>query len=224
LRIIVWARSLSVLSLLAVGAAAADDTHQPKLLPATTSGELSSAELINDLRLGGYVIVFRHGATVSDQAGTDSMNRKSVPAQRQLSELGRAQATLIGVSMRRLKIPVGLVVTSTIQRAVDTGRLLGFGDVAASDDLAENGPEASPEDSNRRAQAFRKLVAERPPADNNVVIVSHKPNIIDAFGKDWFNIREGEASVFEPDGKGDYRLIARLQADTWAELARRSSN
>ena len=213
-----------MLSLLAIGAAAADDTGHPKLLPATDSGQLSSAELISDLRLGGYVIVFRHGATVSDQGGTDSMSRKSVPVQRQLSEMGRAQATLIGVSMRKLKIPVALVVTSTIQRAVDTARLLGFGDVIATDDLAESGPEASPEDSNRRAQAFRKLVAERPPADNNVVIVSHKPNITDAFGKDWSNVREGEASIFEPDGNGNYRLIARVQADIWAELARRSNN
>jgi broad specificity phosphatase PhoE len=224
LRMIVWARRLSVLSLLAVGAAAADDTHQPKLLPATDSAQLSSAELVNDLRLGGYVIVFRHGATVSDPAGTDSMSRKSVPAQRQLSEQGRAQATVIGVSMRKLKIPVALVMTSTIQRAVDTAKLLGFGDATATDDLAENGPEASPEDGNRRAQAFRKLVAERPPADNNVVIVSHKPNIVDAFGKDWSDVREGEASIFEPDGNGDYRLVARVQADIWAELARRSNN
>jgi len=63
------------------------------------------------------------------------------------------------------------------------------------------------------------LVAERPPADNNVVIVSHKPNLVDAFGANWSDVHEGEASIFEPDGKGGYKLLARIQASTWAELA-----
>ena len=71
----------------------------------------------------------------------------------------------------------------------------------------------------RPAEAFRKLAAVRPPADNNVVIVTHKPNIVDAFGKYWLNVSEGEASVFEPDGTGGYRLIARVQASEWSRLA-----
>lgn len=179
----------------------------------------SQAEWLNDLRLGGYVIVLRHGATVSDKAGTDSMSRPNASAERQLNEQGRAQAKSIGESWRKLKIPVGLVLTSTIQRAVDTGMLLGFGEVTASPDLAEGGHGDAPDANNWRAQAFRKLVATRPPADNNVVIVTHKPNIVDALGKDWANVREGEASVFEPDGTGGYRLIARVQASEWGSLA-----
>jgi hypothetical protein len=86
----------------------------------------SQAEWINDLRLGGYVIVFRHGATASDQASADPMSRPNVSAQRQLSEQGRAQAKSIGESMRKLKIPVGLVLTSTTQRAVRCGAIAKF--------------------------------------------------------------------------------------------------
>ena len=37
-------------------------------------------------------IVLRHGATVSDKAGTDSMSRPNASAQRQLNEQGREQA------------------------------------------------------------------------------------------------------------------------------------
>ncbi len=186
-------------------------------LPARAASEPLPAELINDLRLGGYVIVLRHGATVSDQS--DSMSRKNVPAQRQLNEEGRAQAKSIGETMRKLKIPVGLVLTSTIQRAVDTGKLLGLGEVTATVDLAESGPDISSEENNRRAQALRELVTEWPPVDTNVVIVSHKPNIVDAFGKNWSDVREGEASVFEPDGKGGYKVVVRIQANAWTELA-----
>jgi hypothetical protein len=42
---------------------------------------------------------------------------------------------------------------------------------------------------------------------------------LDAFGKDWFDVREGEASVFKPDGNGGYKLIVRVQAGDWSKLA-----
>ena len=53
---------------------------------------------------------------------------------------------------------------------------------------------------------------------SNAVIVSHKPNIIDAFGKDWFEVKEGEASIFKPDGSS-YKLVARVQMDEWSRIA-----
>src|SRR3982750_3333403 len=92
----------------------------------------SQAGWIDALRQGGHVIVFRHGATFSDQADTDPLNPANVAQQRQLNDQGRALAKSIGESMRKLGIPVGQVHTSMFQRAVDTGTLLGFGDVKAS--------------------------------------------------------------------------------------------
>jgi phosphohistidine phosphatase SixA len=183
----------------------------------------SQAEWIDALRQGGHVIVFRHGATYSDQADTDPLNLKNVAQQRQLNDDGHALAKSIGEAMRKLRIPVGEVQTSMFQRAVDTGTLLGFGDVKTSPDFSEGGLVVTPNENNRRAQAFRKLVAAAPPPGSNRVIVSHKPNIMDAFGKDWFDIREGEASVFKPDGNGGYKLIVRIQANEWGKLAQASN-
>jgi phosphohistidine phosphatase SixA len=172
---------------------------------------------LNDMRLGGYVIILRHGATVSDdEVKIDSMNTKDVSGERQLNAQGRAQAQSIGESMRQLGIPVDMVLTSTTQRAVDSATLLGFGPVTATPDLAEG---TSSDERDRRALALRKLVATLPPPDNNVVIVSHKPNIVDAFGTGWSDVREGEASVFEPDRLGGYKLIARIQANDWSVWA-----
>jgi phosphohistidine phosphatase SixA len=185
-----------------------------------SSQPASSAEWINDLRHGGYVIVFRHGATTSDQK-VDSMSNPAAtkaPGERQLNNEGRAQAKSIGEAMHKLAIPVATVTTSPLQRAVDTGKLLGFGETTANPDLAEAGSAVSPEENTRRAQAMRALVATRPPAGSNLVLVSHKPNIMEAFGKDWSDLHEGEASVFEPDGKGAFKLIARVQADEWGKL------
>src|SRR5437762_13641422 len=53
-------------------------------------------------------------------------------------------------------------------------------------------------------KALAKQVGQR-----NTLLVTHKPNVIDAFGKDWFDVKEGEASVFQPGGAGKPVLIAR---------------
>ena len=197
--------SLCILSLVSAPAVSQTKTPQP--------------EWINALRDGGYVIVFRHGATYQDQADTDPLNPGNVAKQRQLNDDGRALAKSIGESMRKLRIPAGEVHSSLFQRAVDTGALMGFGDVKASADFTEGGLVVTPIENNRRAAALRKIAGATLPAGTNIIVVTHKPNILDAFGKDWFDVREGEASVFKPDGNGGYRLVARIQAGDWSKLA-----
>ena len=177
------------------------------------------SDWIANLRQGGYVIVLRHGATFPDQADTDPFNLQNVEKQRQLNDQGRALARQIGDAMRKLKIPVGEVRTSLFNRAQETGKLLGFGDIVTTADLTEGGLVVSPNENNRRAAAFKKLAATVPPAGTNVVLVSHKPNILDAFGKDWFDVREGEASILKPDGNGGFTVVTRVQAADWAKLA-----
>jgi len=46
----------------------------------------------------------------------------------------------------------------------------------------------------------------------------HQPNIVAALGKDWFDVKEGEASIFRP-ADGSYKLIARVQMDEWPRIA-----
>jgi len=64
---------------------------------------------------------------------------------------------------------------------------------------------------------------EAPDPGTNTVIVTHKPNILDAFGKDWFEVKEGEASVFRPDGKAGFQLVGRVLSQQWTELANNSA-
>jgi hypothetical protein len=96
--------------------------------------------------------------------------------------------------------------------------LAGFDRIEKSIDVTEGGLVVSPNENNRRAAAFRKLAGAAPPAGSNVIVVTHKPNIIDAFGKDWFEVKEGEASIFKPDGSA-YKLVARVQMDEWPRIA-----
>ncbi len=179
------------------------------------------ADLLDALRLGGYVIVLRHGATNAD-AGKDGMsnpNRKAA-GERQLSDAGRAQSIAIGEGLRKLGIHIGDVMTSPLQRAVDTATLLGVDEVKINPFLAEAGTAISREENDRRADILRKLVGYHA-GPGNLVIVTHRPNLIEAFGASLADMREGEAAVFEPDFAGDgYRIVARFQADDWDLLVR----
>ncbi len=63
-------------------------------------------------------------------------------------------------------------------------------------------------------------MGKRPAPGANNLMVSHKPNILDALGKEWFEIKEGEASIFRPAGDGTYALVARVLIDDWTAARR----
>ncbi len=180
------------------------------------------ADLLDALRLGGHVIVLRHGATTLDVAKDGMSNSGKVQIERQLSDAGRAQAIAIGKGLRKLGIHVGDVMTSPLQRAVETASLLAVGEVKVAPDLAEAGTAISRTENDRRADILRKLVGYHSGPDN-LVIVTHRPNLIEAFGASLADMREGEAAVFEPDLTGDgYRVVARFQASDWDLLVQAS--
>jgi broad specificity phosphatase PhoE len=175
----------------------------------------SAGDVLKLLRGGGYVIVFRHGATHADQADTDPLNLDNVAKQRHLNDKGRADAKAVGDVFRSAAVPIGRSYSSRFYRAVETARLIGGKEPQPTLDVTEGGQVVSPNENTRRMQALRALVATAPDPGTNTLIVSHKPNILDAFGKDWFEIKEGEASIFKPEGNG-FSLVARVQIGQWA--------
>jgi len=181
----------------------------------TTDAKAVAAELMK----GGYVIVMRHGATNRDQADTDPLNPDNVAKQRLLSEKGREQAKQVGEALKRLGVPIGTVYTSKFNRAVETGNLIGRGAVTSTSDVTEGGLVVTPIENDRRTEALKKMIATAPPVGKNTLIVTHKPNILDALGKDWFEVKEGEASVFRVDASGKPELMARLQTVDWIKAA-----
>jgi phosphohistidine phosphatase SixA len=182
-------------------------------------GESNVKAVLTSLQQGGYVIVFRHGATNRDQADTDPLNYENTAKQRLLSDKGKEQAKQIGEAFQKLGIPLGKVYTSKFLRAEETGKLISRNAVTTTLDVTEGGLVVSPNENDRRAQALRKMIAGLPETRKNTLIVTHKPNIIDAFGKDWFDVKEGEASIFKPDGSGQAALVIKLQATEWMTAA-----
>src|SRR5215813_11666085 len=173
--------------------------------------------LLQSLRAGGLVIVVRHGATFPDQADTDPLNFDNIAAQRNLNENGKALAKAFGNAIRQAGIPVGQVLTSKYNRAYETAVIAGFEQIEKTADITEGGLVVSPNENNRRVEAFRKLLGTAPRAGTDTILITHKPNIVDALGKDWFDVKEGEASVFRPEN-GSYRLVARVQMEEWPRI------
>ncbi len=201
--------ALVTLALFAGVAPASAQTSQP----ADDTKALAQA-----LREGGHVILVRHGATFSNQADTDPFNLADVSKQRKLNDKGKELAKAFGAAIKAAGVPIGEVYTSQFNRAYETAVLAGFKDIKTTADLSEGGLVVSPDENNRRAKALRDMLAKAPDKGKNVILITHKPNIVDALGKDWFDVREGEASIFKPEG-GKYRLIARVQMDDWPKIA-----
>ncbi|MET0851909.1 MAG: histidine phosphatase family protein [Candidatus Rokuibacteriota bacterium] len=177
-------------------------------------------EILTALRGGGHVIVVRHGVTHPDQADTRPLQLDDVDRQRHLTDQGRAQAQALGAALRAAGVSIDRVYSSKFQRAVETARLIAGKEPQTSLDITEGGLVVSPNENARRAQALRALAGTPPAPATNTLIVSHKPNILDAFGKEWFEIKEGEASIFRPGGAGTYALVGRVRIDDWASARR----
>ena len=187
-------------------------------MAAPTAAVADDKDIANALRAGGLVIVVRHGATFPDQADTDPLHPDNIAAQRNLNDKGKALAKAFGDALRAAAIPLGKVYTSKFNRAYETAVIAGFKDIEKTADLTEGGLVVSPNENNRRAEAFRKLLGAAPAPGTNTVLITHKPNIVDALGKDWFDVKEGEASIFRPEN-GSYKLVARVQMDEWPRIA-----
>jgi phosphohistidine phosphatase SixA len=170
------------------------------------------------LRAGGNVILVRHGATFSNQADTEPFNLADLSKQRNLNDKGKELARAFGAAIRSAGVPVGEVYTSQFNRAYETAVLAGFQHIETTADLTEGGLVVTPNENTRRAKALRDMLATPPEVGDNNILITHKPNIVDALGNDWFDVREGEASIFKPEG-GKYRLVARVQMEDWPLMA-----
>ena len=67
----------------------------------------------------------------------------------------------------------------------------------------------------RIGNAVRALVNKAPANGTNNLLITHKTNIADAFGKEFGDIKEGEALIYQPNPSGSPTLVGRVQASEW---------
>src|SRR6476660_1445130 len=87
---------------------------------------LSGPALVSALRAGGFVLYFRHASTDFGQNDDSMTTFEDCAKQRNLTDIGRSEAHVIGAAIRELGIPVGRVLASPFCRTVETA-MLAFG-------------------------------------------------------------------------------------------------
>src|SRR5262249_59783507 len=77
-------------------------------------------------------------------------------------------------------VPVGKVYTSQFNRAYETAVLAGFKDIKTTADLSLV---VTLDENNQHAKALRAMLAKAPEPGKNDILVTHRPNIVDALSK-----------------------------------------
>ena len=168
-----------------------------------------------DVVAGGDLALLIDQAALDDEGLLDFDN---IAAQRNLNDKGKAAAVALGEAFRRIGAPVGKVYTSRFNRAYETATLAGFKEIEKTPDLTYAKSAVSPDKNTTNPEAVRKMLGTAPQPGTNTVLITHTPNIVDALGKDWAEVKEGEASIFRP-ANGSYTLVARVQMDDWPRIA-----
>jgi phosphohistidine phosphatase SixA len=176
----------------------------------------STADIVNALRQGGYVIVMRHASSPNALPDKSTADPGNVKLERQLDDVGRMSATAMGQTLRDLKIPIGAVDSSPTYRALETIRLAGLTNPKTYDELGDNGRSMQ---GGTAAQAawLQKAVTDFPKG-TNTLIVTHLPNLTGAFPQEAAGAADGEALVFGPAPTGGARLVARIKIEEWPRM------
>jgi phosphohistidine phosphatase SixA len=164
---------------------------------------LSGAALLEALQGGGYVLVMRHGSSPRTPPDAKTADPENVQHERQLDEVGRSTVRAMGAALQRLHIGVGQVYSSPTYRALQTAQL-------AQGMQADTG--------GARGAWLRAKAAQSPTAGRNSLIVTHFPNITEAFGPSAAGLADGETLVLRPDGHGGVSVVARVRIEEWPHL------
>ena len=168
------------------------------------------ADIWNQLRQGGYVLLIRHGAV-------DNLSRSTSPdadfegceGQYNLTDEGLDQAKHLGNTLRKRKIPIGGVLASPLCRTRDTARI-AFGAFRAWP-LLEPLPESDLADRQQRIEAISRVIGDHKGREN-LVLITHQPNI-DALTLEV--VDTATIVVVKPDGKGGFKVIRKLSPNEW---------
>jgi phosphohistidine phosphatase SixA len=185
----------------------------------TTSfgSELSRTVLLEVLRAGGLVVYIRHAETGGAWADTPTAVMGDCATQRNLNDQGRAQSRQIAQAWKRLRLPVGAVYSSEYCRCWQMAQIAGWSyQIEPRLSLPRSYPNVTDADRARVTADLRGLLTQQPTAGTNTVLISHGYNMLALEG---FQLgTQGEAAIFQPDGRGGYRLLVRLAPSDWDTL------
>jgi phosphohistidine phosphatase SixA len=161
----------------------------------------------------------RHASSPRNPPDAAQADVENVQRERQLDEEGRASARAMGEALRRLHIPIGEVLSSPTYRALQTIKLAQLGQPRTFEELGDGGQSMRADKSGARASWLKAKASALPGPHENTLIVTHFPNISEAYPQEAVGLADGEALILHLDGHGGATIVARVKIDEWAALA-----
>lgn len=189
------------------------------LLPAAApaqEGILVGEELIRGLREGGYVLLMRDPQSEQTLPQAPALDPAPGRDLERLVEEGREQARLVGQAFNTYDIPIGEVLVSPDQRALEAARLAGLEDFRTESHLDE---ELGAADAS--AQWLRDQAGKLPEEGRNDLYITHHTVILRAFPELAPRPENGEIIVIDPDGGANQEpaVVSRVRPHEWERLA-----
>lgn len=171
---------------------------------------LAGEAAVSALARGGLIVYLRH-AEADRGIDHDPLGLGPCAAQRQLSDLGRAEAAAIGRALSRLALSGGAIRVSPYCRAIETAALIFPGrELEIAHDLRLWHGRLDAAERAKLTQSVRRMLSVRPAA-GNLWLVGHQSS--DGLG---LELAQGEAAIVEPLGPAGFRVLARMRPAEWA--------
>lgn len=167
-----------------------------------------AADVWDELRQGGVVVVMRHAITEPGTGDPPGFRADDCATQRNLSAQGRAQAERMGALFASRGILPVAVFSSARCRCIDTGKL-AFPSVKVSHLPALDSVFSDSSRASGQTAALRDALQRIPqtPQAGVMVWVTHQANIAALTGE---YVGMGEALILRPDGDGEFSVRGRL--------------
>jgi phosphohistidine phosphatase SixA len=172
--------------------------------------------LVEILRKGGCYIVMRHASSPRTPPAPGAEAHGNTTRERQLDAQGIKTARAMGDALRRLRIPIGEVLSSPTWRAQETAQEAKLPTPRLVQELGDGGQSMSAAD-NAQTAWLRQLVTRRI-QNGNTVVITHFPNLQAAFPQYAADLADGEAMILKTGTNGDVQLLRRVHIEEWPNL------
>lgn len=160
--------------------------------------------LVERLQTGGVILMVRH-AQAPGFGDPPEFRLDDCATQRNLDEVGRAQARAMGDWLRARGAPPARVYSGQWCRCLETARLMDLGAVTPLPAL--NSFFERPQDREANLAALRTFLAKPPPPGELRVLVTHQVTITAVSGA---SVASGEGVLLAPGEDGALRMLGQI--------------
>jgi hypothetical protein len=164
---------------------------------------LSKSALLTDLRHGSLVTLMRHASSPRQR-----------PMRRMPIKTTRARSVNWTIQEALPRVPSDRRCDARISQSGYAQQ----GQPVTLSELGDGGASMQADPTGSHARWLKDLISKTPAAGTNTVIITHFPNISEAFSASAAGLADGEALILQPRSQRDPTLVARIKIGEWDQL------